>query len=281
MSDIDYSIDALNTLDKFYRVDTIVYVEGDDDVLFWDKIFRTCSTIRAEILPVHGAPELDKYINKLVEKGGDFVAARDADYTHPTGIRIQHPRVIYTFGYSIENSLYVKSALSRLERIWCRSQKINAIDCARWIDEFIESFRRLLILDIVNALEGMGIAVLGDNCSRFMRGEKSAAPDPEKISAFEEIVTQQLKPSKIKQIEGKLKKMNTDLSALIRGHFLASGVLKYVASKAKAAGKSGAISHDVLYAMAMAEFERGFGDQHPHYQHYKSSLDDVRSALMQ
>ncbi|PEH86354.1 DUF4435 domain-containing protein [Burkholderia gladioli] len=280
MSDIDYSIDALNALDKFYRVDTIVYVEGDDDILFWDKIFRTCSTVRAEILPAHGASELDKYVDKLIQEDVDFVVARDGDYTNPTDIRIQHPRVIYTFGYSIENSLYVKSSLSRLERIWCRSLKINVTDCARWIEEFTESFKRLLILDIANALEGMGIPVLGDNCSRFMRSEKSALPDPKKISAFEETVAQRFKPSKIKKIEEKLRKNNLDLPALIRGHFLASGVLKYMASKAKAAGKSGAISQDTLYTMAIAEFERSFSDQHPHYQHYKSSLDNMQGALI-
>ena len=40
MDDLVYSADALNVIDDFYGVSTIVYVEGNDDEIFWKKIFN-------------------------------------------------------------------------------------------------------------------------------------------------------------------------------------------------------------------------------------------------
>ena len=41
MNSLEYSIDALDAKGLFYNKCLTVYVEGNDDVLFWDYLFKT------------------------------------------------------------------------------------------------------------------------------------------------------------------------------------------------------------------------------------------------
>lgn len=40
MPSLDYSLEALNLLNAFHQVDKVVYVEGQDDVPFWEFLFK-------------------------------------------------------------------------------------------------------------------------------------------------------------------------------------------------------------------------------------------------
>lgn len=279
MSDIDYSVDALNTLNKFYRVNTLVYVEGDEDILFWKRIFETISPIEIEIQSVGGAEELDKYIDILVNDGGDFVAARDADYLRILGSHVEHPRVIYTYGHSIENTIYTMFFVSRLVGIWCRSQKIELADCKRWWDEFANSFMKLLTYDVASHIQKDGIPVLGDNCAKFMRNEKSPTPDKAKIAVMEDDISKKIKKISMDAAEKAISDSKIDLQTLIRGHFLVSGVIKYISDKVRRAGKGAGISYDALYSSALASFEGAFTDQHPHFGHYEMAIRNIEATL--
>ena len=62
MSDIQYSTDALNVLSDFYGVDTLVYVEGDDDVIFWQAIFEKFASRSVRFESVGGDAALAKRI---------------------------------------------------------------------------------------------------------------------------------------------------------------------------------------------------------------------------
>jgi Protein of unknown function (DUF4435) len=272
-------VDALNTLSRFYRVNTLVYVEGDEDVPFWKRIFDSLSDIEIEIQSVGGSEELDKYIDILIGEGGDFVAARDADYLRILGSHVEHPRVIYTYGHSIENTIYTMYSVSRLASIWCKAQKAELVECKRWWDEFAGSFAKLLTYDVANDIQKDGLSVLGDNCTKFMRSEKSPNPDKDKIAVAEDAVSKKIKKSNLNMAEKAIKDSKMESHALIRGHFLASGVIKYISDKLKKAGKSAGISYDALYSSALAGFESGFNDQHPHFRHYEMSIRNVESDL--
>lgn len=279
MSDIDYSLDALNTLSKFYRVKTLVYVEGDEDIVFWKNIFGALSSLDVEIQSVGGANELDKYINVLIEKDGNFVAARDADYLQLLGLHVKHPRVIYTFGHSIENTIYNAHLIAKLVGIWCKAQKIESTACSRWLNEFVESFVRLLAYDVASRIQNDGVLVLGDNCSKFMESEKSAIPDKIKIAAAEAIVSKKIKKSNLKAAEKAMHASGAEPHTFMRGHFLASGVIKYISDSLKKAKKNTALSQDALYSSALAGFDSAFNDKHPHYKHYERSIKNIEAAF--
>lgn len=279
MSDIDYSVDALNTLSKFYRVNTLVYVEGDDDIFFWKLVFETFSQIEIEIQSVDGSEELDKYIDILVNEGGDFVAARDADYTQILNLQANHPRVIYTCGHSIENTIYTVSAIARLVSIWCKTQKADLVECKRWWDDFVISFSKLLTYDVASHLQQEGIAVLGDNCTKFMQNEKSPNPDKNKISAAEARLLKKINIDNIDIAEKAILDCKINPSSLIRGHFLSSGVIKYISDRLKKARKGNGLSYDALYSSALAGFKSEFNEKHPHFQHYETSVKNVEATL--
>lgn len=102
MSDLFYSDDALNVRNVFLRVKTIVYVEGDDDVPFWEEVFSRIPEASFEIETAGGSNQLDLYIDKIVSGHLQAVAARDSDFLRHLGNTKDDPRILYTFGYSIE-----------------------------------------------------------------------------------------------------------------------------------------------------------------------------------
>ena len=75
MADLTYSADAHNVLSKFYNADKMVYVEGDDDVLFWEFIFNKFSNFKVKVQGVGGKPELEKYIKRICDGEINSIAA--------------------------------------------------------------------------------------------------------------------------------------------------------------------------------------------------------------
>lgn len=65
MSEFEYSIDALNVKSSFYKANSIIYVEGDEDVMFWNEIFSRIDGFDYQIETLGGSEELDKYIEKI------------------------------------------------------------------------------------------------------------------------------------------------------------------------------------------------------------------------
>ncbi len=67
MAKLEYSVGAKNVLTRFYRVDKMLYVEGDDDVPFWEFMFEKFADFNVEVQEVGGKEELRKYV-KLIDK---------------------------------------------------------------------------------------------------------------------------------------------------------------------------------------------------------------------
>ena len=183
MRDIFYSDEAINIRNAFLGVDVIIYVEGDDDVLFWSDIFsKVAPPSRFEVEPANGAENLDEYIAKINDGTIAAIAARDSDFLKAHNKIINHPRIIYTVGYSIENSLYTTDILMRLSQSWCKSIKIGLNECEEWFSCIIDNFSDLICLDIANSLNNGGEATIGDNCTKFMKSQTSHIPCTKKIA---------------------------------------------------------------------------------------------------
>lgn len=271
MPDLSYSDDALNVRGAFFGAKTIVYVEGDDDVLFWREVFARVTDENFEVESVGGSPVLDEYIQKIASGQINAIAARDSDFLAILDACCPDPKVVYTFGYSIENSLYVSQTLTQLARVWAKSPRVTAAECAEWMSNLAEMVCPLVHLDAANAISAAGVATLGDNCGRYMTGSNSATACPTKVAAA------------VASIESKIPagatalataSVGTDPNAVlknIRGHFLASAVHRYIVQRAKALGQKVSISTESLYAAAIVQFMSALDADHPHKEHYLSS----------
>lgn len=272
MAELEYSIEALNAKGAFHRVRAIVYVEGDDDHLFWEKVLSAGGLEGVRIESVGGSTTLDKYISDI-EVGKLFaLVARDADFLPLFGNLSTSPMVLYTFGYSIENTLYTPATLQPLAKTWSKSTAVTLRECEEWLNQVATAFARLLHLDIANGIAKGGVPTLGDNCTRFMTGSHSATPCAAKISAFIAATEAKLTKRSVSEAERLLGPSSDRALAFLRGHFLASAVMKFLVCKAKACHRKVAISSDALYATAMMHFSGAFGPSHPHFGHYAKSV---------
>ncbi|NJW55651.1 DUF4435 domain-containing protein, partial [Salinimicrobium oceani] len=105
--------EALEAKGLFYNKEITVYVEGQDDPLFWKYIFDL-SKFRAHIEDVGGNLQLEKYIDKIIQENADFYVARDNDHSDFINHTKNHQRIINTYGYSIENSMYNMATIQEI-----------------------------------------------------------------------------------------------------------------------------------------------------------------------
>jgi hypothetical protein len=278
MSEFEYSTDALNVKSFFYKSNSIIYVEGDDDVMFWNEIFSKFNDFNYQIEPLGGSEELDKYITKISSGELTAIAARDLDYTNHTKSQVNHDRVVYTYGYSLENSLYTNESIHALTKIWCKDPSFDCKVCENWLAQFSQSFRRLLALDIANATSKMGLNVLYDNCTQFMHGKTSSLPCSERIGKKIEEVEKTLPTQDVEYALDILGTNDEKIVFSIRGHFLASAVSKFISNKAQSLGKKVSLSNDALYSTAITYFATKLNKGTPHFDHYFNSAQTAVNA---
>lgn len=219
---------GIKNADIFYKGEYLVYVEGDDDKLFWSFFFpEKINHYKCKLKPVGGFPELKKYIEILLkEKNCKFAIATDSDYRKLQGKLYKHPKVLETETHSIENIILLSYSICQIIR--CRSKEIEyPIDkVEKWLDYFNQETKKLMILDFVIQRDNMGQKCLKDNCLQFLKSPKSKKPifDKEKINNF-------IKKSGIctNLLNQELEKYTEYLPYYhIRGHFFASAVLCFV-----------------------------------------------------
>lgn len=275
MHDLSYSDDALNVRSAFFGAKAIIYVEGDDDVLFWQEIFSNVTTEHFEVEAVGGAPALDEHIAKISSGQLEAIAARDADFLPLLGALPTNPRVVCTFGYSIENSLYTVTTLTQLVRLWCKSPRITVADCEGWLNQFASTVESLIHLDAANAISATGIATIGDNCSRYMTSDRSDQVCQQKVAAAVNAIAAGIPAHAVATATACIGAGTNNVLKHLRGHFLASAVHRHIVKSAKAIGKKVNISSESLYAAAIAQFSSELRIDHPHRSHY---LDSARAA---
>lgn len=276
MAELSYSNDAENVLNKFYGVDIMVYVEGIDDVPFWEFIFHKFADYSVEINDVGGVPEVEKYITKIEAGEIKAVVACDADFSY-TGRFSTHQNVLRSYGYSIENSMICHDTLKKLIRSIGRvpMKKIDDDNISHWFQALAGSTKDLVIQDIANHIMGEGKSVAGDNCSRFMKSSKSAEVCPSKVE--QHLANINLKMSK--RLENKIIRSISESGRtevdFLRGHFLFSASLKYVILEIRKFGKNIAISNDSFFGALFIAFEAVFNSTHSHYNYYQNIVSQV------
>lgn len=279
MADLFYSDEALNVKSAFYQVKTMVFVEGDDDVLFWDHVFSMIPEASVQVESTGCASRVDEYITKILSGAIHAVAARDSDFLpHTTGLK-NDPRILYTFGYSIENSLYTAESITALAKLWCKNPNIPAPDSTVWLTNLVATLKPLIHLDLANRMSKVGACTVTDNCTQLMKSEKSCSPCSSKVTTQVNHATA-LVPAYAQALAvKKLGSCPEELIRWLRGHFLASAVLKYLHSKAKGLDRNFNLSSHALYVAATGHFGHVLGVSHPHREYYRQAADAAYKAV--
>lgn len=279
MSELEYSTDALNVKSAFLGVKAILYVEGEEDVLFWHGVLKHAAVAGVEIEAVGGAEQIDSYITRIEAGELAALAARDADFLGYSGALSENPRVIYTAGYSIENSLLTADVVTELVRSWCRTVSIEESTCRAWLEELAQAMAPLVHLDIANRVSGTGAVTVGDSCDRFMTSNTSSRFCPSRIAARAAEAGQSVAREQVELVESRVGKAVDRLLDLVRGHFLASAVRRFIRSLARSLGRSVTIPADSLFVAALPQFEKLLPNEHRHAAHYLSSVKAAFAAI--
>ncbi|WP_411361055.1 DUF4435 domain-containing protein [Pseudidiomarina sp. YC-516-91] len=281
MAELEYSTQAHNVLNRFYRVDKMVFVEGKDDVGFWEIIFAKLYPYKVKVEPVGSKPQLRNYVNKIAEGEADYLVAMDVDYDYLINDENFPDHVITTVGYSIENSLVTDESLTRLIKNLCRltsAQQPTEMTRA-WIEDTSNLLKPLLITDVVNQAEEIGVRVGLDNSDRFFKTTKCAELCEEKIAGHIENLGLGVSPECIAQWEQQINELGRPYFELVRGHFIFSAAMRFVKVASKNFDKSVSLSVDAFYSNLLAVFELTFKNGHPHFQYYDArfqKLPEVR-----
>lgn len=246
MSHLQYSPSALNVMHKFHRADVIIYVEGPDDIPFWDVIASKANIGKVKIKDSGGLEQLQDKINSILTHDTKIIVARDSDHSHYTGGETLHPRIITTFGYSIENTMYCPKTISRFISKLSRTLEDYSSDIIEWYGDFSEKTKILLLYDIANYIFGRGIQIMGNSCSRFLKNERSIHISESKINDFIDSIKDNFTEAEIQTISSMIDTDQRDIRWKVRGHFLSLGVIniiKYVVQSKKGSKISLSVEH--------------------------------------
>lgn len=252
MRELLYSKGALDTLQYFHRRRFVVYVEGKEDIPFWSALFHLAGVTDAYFKIAGGEKEVAKYAESIVVNGADIFVARDADFAELMNQQLDHPRVLYTYGYAIENSMCSIEAIGSLLRIHLYSNDDQTQVAAAWIAESEVTARRLVELDIAVRIEGSGVEVPAGNAMRFLDPRTAALSKP-KIEQVTKPIEKKVSAAAITEAEIALKTCGKPLRSFFRGHFLVSAIMHYVCQQVRSkTGSKLSLSADALYGALVA-----------------------------
>lgn len=249
----DLSIAARNVEARFYNKLGIVYVEGNDDKLFWAQYFNPK---HFEIRIVDGCKNLEAYEDDILHHGLKCIVAKDADYSSYKPKREEHPLIVYTLSHSIECVMYcpynVNSCLKRLAKTF--DDHLEEIQQS--YSSFFSDAKELIAYDVANNVFGVGCSVCGNSCIPFMESNHSIKISVEKRDEFLKKISPNFSKEQMDKVYEMLEKDKRQLRQIAKGHFqtaFVSNLLKILTFKITK-DKEPAISNDALYALLVTCF---------------------------
>jgi malate/lactate dehydrogenase len=227
-----HSTEALEVINKFYDTEYVIYVEGEDDVLFWGNyIKKIVESVKIE--NAGGKENLEVYIERIIDDGAKIIVARDNDYSDILERRIEHPLVMYTYGYSIENTLYCNYVINNIIRKYCKTNKNSLRQINEWKNRFIDKIKKLIVYDIAKEKFSKSTMIIGKSCNRFLSSNSSAELDDTKIDEFVKRIESSFNDEEITYIEKKVENYEKNYFHLIKGHFITSSIINLIKSIVK------------------------------------------------
>lgn len=277
MASLEYSNEAINILDMFHKVNYIVYVEGVDDICFWELILEKYSDLKFEIQEVGGCEKLKEYIDDVISGDLNIIVATDFDFNLFSNETVWHKRILRTYGYSIENTfinyITIRKVIKALGKL--KDRELTGINISRWLEKTHEVMSDLIKLDIYNHIFKCGNCVIGDTAHKFLENKKSISLSEGLIqSCMEEIMSliEEYDESIINDI---LHEKRTETRHWMKGHFLFSVVANYIRLVLKGLGKNISISDSALYSSFILTYEGELNKSNVENNYYKEIASNV------
>lgn len=279
MANFEYSNAALNVKNKFFRAKAIVYVEGDDDYLFWREIFQKNSNEKFEFEKVGGKKEIKKFIEKLENDEVNYIVAADSDLDFKKSYKSN--LIIYSYGHSIENTIYTSKLISDLCNSYLKGNFLDVEWCDEWLERNAAKLTPLIKLDIANELAQTGVKIFGNSCDQFIGGKFSCEISEEKVNNFYSKKVLEIPENFINEADEIISLLfdRNDVKYYIRGHLISSLTHKVINSRAKLIRKNVAISNESLYAAAIMGIKVHFNKKHPHFAYYAEKISNILKYL--
>ncbi|MCK0123893.1 DUF4435 domain-containing protein [Gelidibacter sp. F2691] len=250
MNSLEYSQEAEEAKGLFYNKNLTVYVEGDDDVMFWTHLFELAE-VDAHIEEVGGDKEIAKKIKDILDNNASFIVACDSDHSDFMEVN-NHENIIRTYGYSIENSMYTPLNLQRAIRNLGKKPVAITNEIEKWAESFSNNLYDLLVYDIANHIFDKGIQVFGNNCHRFLKSGTSREVCNNQVNNYLKGIKSHFTHDEISQVKEQLEKSKKELWFHLKGHFITNGIINLIQHHVKEiSGTKCNISHDSLYALTI------------------------------
>ncbi|ATY81950.1 hypothetical protein CVS42_14640 [Aeromonas veronii] len=279
MPEFSYSLEAESVKSLFYNADCMVYVEGIDDIPFWDFMFKKFSTLSVEVEEVGSCTALRPYMDSIADGSLNAIVACDNDLSCFDIDRIEHPNIIRTYGYSIENTLISPHNLLKVIKVIARlpAQKLPRNETTEWLENFHSMTKNLVKMEIHNKISGLGISVVGDNSTRFMTSKTSCSLCEEKITIYESEILSRMHNYCSQGVDRALAVKGKTTKQLTNGHFLFSGTARFLTSVAKKNSLKTSLSYDSIFSNLILSLENTFSLQAnaDEYLHYENALKKI------
>lgn len=269
-----WSDGAENVISMFYNADIMVYVEGVDDIGFWEIVFKKNGRLNVEVQDVGGCDALTPYMEKIAAGKVNAIVARDADLNFFSSNIIKHNNIIYTKGYSIENCILDEKVISRILKNLGKysAREIQGIDISAWLRELYHNLENLITLDIYNHVNIRGQSIVGDSCERFMQSKASYLTSRDKIDAYIQGLPDDFKTQGLAAKEDLKFPNETTINCWLRGHFLFSATLRFITNYLAKDERKKSISKDGFYSNMLTAFEIYFTEEHDDYDYYRQKI---------
>lgn len=249
---LSYSLEALRVKARFFGKKAMVYVEGPEDINFWDPYFNREVF---EIECVNGCHNLDKYIQQLEDGERSYIVACDSDYNKFKGVKYTSPMIVETYGHSIENMMYCPHNVKELVRKLSTS-KVDTLDAINeWYTTFVNLAHPLLVREITNQLynpKDDKPAVFGNGSARFCKQKKCYELDDDKIKTFCEENKAYFPAEELDKVESALAQESREERHLIKGHFYTDAIralISFLSKTSSPSQKTVKLANTNLYTM--------------------------------
>lgn len=255
---LTHSAPAISITHEFYNTQVMVYVEGDDDIPFWDELFKKkVPEGFYTIEQVGGKNNLRNRINAI--KKGDItnvIVACDSDYNRilydNTSTLYNNPLIIMTHGHSIENTMFCPRTVAKYIKNVLKTTTDYYPSTKTWYEQFCSLSIKLLPYDILNQEEFEN----NDDSSkkkvyneRFYRLQDDSDPtmlSENKIEVLISRIKSNYKESDVIDIENRIALDSREPRYIIQGHFLEIAVMNYIRETIKKAKKV-ALSNEAIF----------------------------------
>lgn len=252
-----YSQKALAVRSKFTKRLIHCFVEWEEDKVFWSTVMTFYN--KNFLLRFHMAGDcgaVDNIIDLIINGDENKMAIRDSDYLEIISSKIDHPRIIYTFGYSVENSIYNAKNLTRAIECLALGDRITIKEVEDWLKDCADKLEDLIILDIADITLSRGVGPLGDSSVGFVAHHKDYEIDEhivnQKLAQYSHLFSQ----SEIDSAKLKYNKYRKRKYLLIRGHFLNHITVNFINRKIdtiRPQGKKAKVNYTSIFAQLVGQ----------------------------